>query len=597
MANSVALGTYIGSGTDKAGAEVSYTLRLMEKKLAWLDYKAEKPPLDKISWHSEGAFVIVPSENDKQVVKFTIGGLPGQPRVGEVFEFVAEPSIGGKSHVLVSSASGVFLQPQADTLHDGSKVCAACGLKIEKQMIKVGDLVFHKECFVCNTCRSPLTGQFSKQEDGTRLCMTCIPKKFCEACKKEIKGTATSVGGKVYHPECFVCEECQQSLSGGFFNKGGKRLCKVCLDAAAPKARAKAKSAAEATAPAPDTAKPKAAAAAPKAVAAPKDAETPKAKPTPEVAPEPVVAKPKVTLGCYGGKGPGDPGAEVAYAVRIMDDFSCWLDCNITTKISTSSWHAEGTFVEQLDPWCIRFTVDRCPYGGGPSKGSVYELGVEADGSQQVLVCEGVRCLFLENVADVAPSEYMAAVDPAIKQPAAPVAKPAVTARSEKLPGEGAATRLAQGSAGIMERTAVDTSNNIVKGEAANALASKGQAAIAPASKSQAATAPASKGEAATAPASKSEAATAPAAKGEAATAPASKSEDTKAASPAVDGCLTLEELKNADVWKARGVDAAKREEYLSDSDFMATFGMNKADFAKMPKWKRDGRKRENGLF
>ena len=45
------------------------------------------------------------------------------------------------------------------------------------------------------------------------------------------------------------------------------------------------------------------------------------------------------------------------------------------------------------------------------------------------------------------------------------------------------------------------------------------------------------------------------------------------------------------------GVDANKKEESLSDADFQAAFGMTKDDFAGLPKWKKQQKKKEVGLF
>jgi villin 1/advillin len=45
------------------------------------------------------------------------------------------------------------------------------------------------------------------------------------------------------------------------------------------------------------------------------------------------------------------------------------------------------------------------------------------------------------------------------------------------------------------------------------------------------------------------------------------------------------------------GIDPTKKEAYLSDSEFNSAFGMDKASFSKLPKWKRDAKKKELGLF
>jgi hypothetical protein len=44
-------------------------------------------------------------------------------------------------------------------------------------------------------------------------------------------------------------------------------------------------------------------------------------------------------------------------------------------------------------------------------------------------------------------------------------------------------------------------------------------------------------------------------------------------------------------------MDKMNLEKYLSDEDFQKTFNMDKASFAKMPKWKRDREKKKHGLF
>jgi hypothetical protein len=45
------------------------------------------------------------------------------------------------------------------------------------------------------------------------------------------------------------------------------------------------------------------------------------------------------------------------------------------------------------------------------------------------------------------------------------------------------------------------------------------------------------------------------------------------------------------------GIDVARKEEYLDAKEFASLFGSDKATFAAMPKWKRDTKKKELGLF
>jgi hypothetical protein len=45
------------------------------------------------------------------------------------------------------------------------------------------------------------------------------------------------------------------------------------------------------------------------------------------------------------------------------------------------------------------------------------------------------------------------------------------------------------------------------------------------------------------------------------------------------------------------GVDPTRKEEYLDLNSFKTVFGTDKDSFAALPKWKRDAKKKEVGLF
>ncbi|CAJ1336220.1 unnamed protein product [Effrenium voratum] len=55
---------------------------------------------------------------------------------------------------------------------------------------------------------------------------------------------------------------------------------------------------------------------------------------------------------------------------------------------------------------------------------------------------------------------------------------------------------------------------------------------------------------------------------------------------------LSLAELQDAAVWKDRNVVATERERYLPEDVFKSLFGMDKEAFAKLPKWKKDNKKK-----
>lgn len=72
--------------------------------------------------------------------------------------------------------------------------------------------------------------------------------------------------------------------------------------------------------------------------------------------------------------------------------------------------------------------------------------------------------------------------------------------------------------------------------------------------------------------------------------APAAQSAPKTAAAP---GSYTYEQLKTTN----DGIDVTQKEEYLSDAEFQSVFGMDRAAFRAMPKWKRDDAKKKKGLF
>jgi len=260
-------------------------------------------------------------------------------------------------------------------------------------------------------------------------------------------------------------------------------------------------------------------------------------------------------LGTYSGKEAGAKKSETAYSVRLMESCKCWFDCTTKSPISSSSWHAEGSYKQEVidgNVVSVRFTVEALPHGGAPGveKGRVYVWGVHEGATAKTLIVEGIMCPLQAGVPDIDTADYMS-MDYMNSAPAlvVPKAVPEAVPRNpiEVSPSEGAPTKVMCGEAGIVERTKVDTKPDDVK-EVSEVPAA---APMVPA----------------------------------------------PAEVPVPPGCFSLEDLKDESVWRAKGVDAGNREEYLSEDTFKAVFGMGKADFAKLAKWKRDSKKKEHGLF
>ena len=56
----------------------------------------------------------------------------------------------------------------------------------------------------------------------------------------------------------------------------------------------------------------------------------------------------------------------------------------------------------------------------------------------------------------------------------------------------------------------------------------------------------------------------------------------------------TLEQLR---INAISHIDMTHKEMYLSNKEFLRIFGMNKTQFQQLPKWKKDSKKKEKGLF
>uniref|UniRef100_G3PKF3 Four and a half LIM domains protein 3 n=2 Tax=Gasterosteus aculeatus aculeatus TaxID=481459 RepID=G3PKF3_GASAC len=114
--------------------------------------------------------------------------------------------------------------------------CTRCKKTLAKGGVTYRDEPWHKECFVCASCKTQLAGQHFTSRDESPYCLKCFGNlyaKKCEACSKPITGFG---GGKYvsfeerqWHQPCFTCSQCSASLVGaGFFPDGERILCRDC---------------------------------------------------------------------------------------------------------------------------------------------------------------------------------------------------------------------------------------------------------------------------------------------------------------------------------------------------------------------------------
>eukprot|EP00002_Diphylleia_rotans_P039009 TRINITY_DN8953_c0_g1_i1.p1 TRINITY_DN8953_c0_g1~~TRINITY_DN8953_c0_g1_i1.p1 ORF type:complete len:452 (-),score=90.87 TRINITY_DN8953_c0_g1_i1:150-1505(-) len=134
--------------------------------------------------------------------------------------------------------------------HEGSPICRDCKVKLEKiasgeeipkcgrcgypiygEYIILGGKKIHPEHFACTLCGIPLKGGSSFELDGTLYCekdYNFLVHTTCAGCKQPIEGRAISALDRQWHPEHFICADCEKPFDGAkHFEKDGKAYCAI----------------------------------------------------------------------------------------------------------------------------------------------------------------------------------------------------------------------------------------------------------------------------------------------------------------------------------------------------------------------------------
>jgi len=104
----------------------------------------------------------------------------------------------------------------------GSKICFACGGKVDSAFVVAKDKTFHADHFRCITCNQPLGGKAFIEKDNKFYCEDDYYTEFnprCGHCNEIIKGQYISALGQSWHPDHFVCTECGKPFEGNQFHK------------------------------------------------------------------------------------------------------------------------------------------------------------------------------------------------------------------------------------------------------------------------------------------------------------------------------------------------------------------------------------------
>jgi len=117
--------------------------------------------------------------------------------------------------------------------------CAQCGDYLSGSSVLVEGASYHPECFLCSDCQGPIIGQFYSLEAGGWRCADCwrLAQPRCTACGLPILDQLVTALDCAWHSACFTCSLCSSRLDGGQFmeDEDNGVICRECfIDVKAP---------------------------------------------------------------------------------------------------------------------------------------------------------------------------------------------------------------------------------------------------------------------------------------------------------------------------------------------------------------------------
>ncbi|VDN18100.1 unnamed protein product [Dibothriocephalus latus] len=98
------------------------------------------------------------------------------------------------------------------------------------------DKHWHEACFLCSQCQKSLSDKPFATKDNSIYCPDCYDEKFaarCDACGKTFKAAMRKYEykGGAWHEECFLCSECKQPIgTKSFIPRGDAIVCIACYE-------------------------------------------------------------------------------------------------------------------------------------------------------------------------------------------------------------------------------------------------------------------------------------------------------------------------------------------------------------------------------
>uniref|UniRef100_A0A7M5X8E1 LIM zinc-binding domain-containing protein n=1 Tax=Clytia hemisphaerica TaxID=252671 RepID=A0A7M5X8E1_9CNID len=113
--------------------------------------------------------------------------------------------------------------------------CTKCDDPIRDTTVTFEKKPYHPECFVCHQCQKKLSGKAIYKHEGHNYDQECYGTFHAKRCAKcyevltDPKVSYVQYDGKTFHPDCFTCSRCDKSLAKQqFYLDGENKLCEKC---------------------------------------------------------------------------------------------------------------------------------------------------------------------------------------------------------------------------------------------------------------------------------------------------------------------------------------------------------------------------------
>ncbi|XP_021421146.1 transforming growth factor beta-1-induced transcript 1 protein isoform X5 [Oncorhynchus mykiss] len=142
-----------------------------------------------------------------------------------------QASSGGSLDSMLGLLQSDLTRQGVPTSSKGS--CSACQKPVVGQVVTALGRVWHPEHFVCSECETELGSRNFFEKDGQPYCESdyfTLYSPHCAHCNKPILNKMVTALDKNWHPECFCCVKCSRAFGEeGFHDREGQQYCQQCF--------------------------------------------------------------------------------------------------------------------------------------------------------------------------------------------------------------------------------------------------------------------------------------------------------------------------------------------------------------------------------